>query len=193
MGSAVSLRPPVVLSQGSGGGRLLCPLAHGLHMLMFGTHELRVSLVCRTTAGHQIVAVQSPSTAVKCLPWKGLVVHVHPPWNEKWVLIRSIPLPIGGRRIHPQKQRSEQERDHHSDHCGGVKFASLTKRSSPPLRDHRRSVVERCCCCRCCRMHSVVVAVVAVVAIDCCRSCRSCRLSLLSMMPMTLYDIRLTL
>ena len=59
------------------------------------------------------------------LPWKGLVVHVHPPWNEKWVLIWSIPLPIGGRRIHPQKQRSEQERDHHGDIVGESSFACM--------------------------------------------------------------------
>ena len=161
MGSAVSLRPPVVLSQGRGGG-VLCPLAHGLHMLMFGTQELRLSLVCCTAAGHQIVAVQSPSTAVKCLPWKGLVVHVHPPWSEKWVLIRSIPLPIGGRRIHPQQQRSEQERDHHSDHCGGVKFASLTKRSPPPTK---RSPAE---CCRALSLLSLLSNAFG------CRSCRSC-------------------
>ena len=45
---------------------LLCPLAHGLHMLMFGTRELHLLLVCRTAAGNQIVAVQLPSTAVKC-------------------------------------------------------------------------------------------------------------------------------
>ena len=163
---------------GGGGGGLLCPLAHGLHMLMFGTPELRLSLVCRTTAGNQIVAVQSPSTAVKCLPWKGLVVHVHPPWNEKWVLIWSIPLPIGCRMIHPQKQRSEQERDHHSDHCGGVKFACmhLSLRDPPLPSSHPltfsgkllRNTAEACC-----RLLSMLS-----IAVDCCRavelsSCRS--------------------
>ena len=147
-------------------------------MLMFGTQELRLSLVCRTAVGNQIVAVQSPSTAVKCLPWKGLVVHVHPPWNEKWVLIWSIPLPIGGRRIHPQKQRSEQERDHHSDHCGGVKFACmhLSLRDPPLPSSHPltfsgkllRNTAEACC-----RLLSMLS-----IAVDCCRavelsSCRS--------------------